>query len=102
MGLYPRSAANSVETGGSWDTWRAAPLGTPCATNPWYRLPGNDADRPTITSEKKIPMERTWAEFWTVVVIPEPTPRCSAGRLLIIAARLGAPNDAMDKPMKNR
>ncbi len=46
-------------------------------------------------------MERTWAEFWKVVFIPDPTPRYSAGRLLMTAARLGEPNDAMDNPVKN-
>ena len=52
-------------------------------------------------SEKKIPIERTCAEFWKVVFMPEPTPRYSAGTLLMTAARLGEPNDAMDRPVKN-
>ena len=46
-------------------------------------------------------MERTWAEFWNVVFMPEPTPRYSAGTLLMTAALLGEPNAAMDKPVKN-
>ena len=50
---------------------------------------------------KKIPIDSTWAEFWNVVFIPEPAPRCSRGRLFITAARLGDPNDAITSPVKN-
>ena len=46
-------------------------------------------------SEKKIPIESTWAEFWKVVSIPEPAPRCSAGRLFMTPARLGDMNRAV-------
>jgi hypothetical protein len=49
---------------------------------------------------KKIPIDRTWAEFWKVVFIPDPAPRCSAGRLFMTAARLGEPNEAMASPVK--
>ena len=40
-------------------------------------LLGSTEESPTIMSVKKIPIENTWAEFWKVVVIPEPAPRCS-------------------------
>ena len=40
-------------------------------------------------------METTWAEFWNVVFMPEPAPRCSGGRLFMTPVRLGEPNDAM-------
>jgi hypothetical protein len=53
---------------------------------------GQRADSPMIMRVKKMPMERTCAEFMNVVFIPEPTPRCSAGRLFITPARLGEPN----------
>src|SRR3984957_21186998 len=33
--------------------------------------------------------------------MPDPTPRYSAGMLLMTAARLGEPNDAMNSPVKN-
>ena len=52
-----------------------------------------------MSSEKKIPMERTWAEFWKVVLIPPPAPRCSGGRLFMTAARLGEPNMDMESPV---
>jgi hypothetical protein len=50
---------------------------------------------------KKIPMESTWAEFWKVVFIPDPAPRCSGGRLFMTPARFGDPNDDMVIPVKN-
>ncbi len=50
-------------------------------------------------SEKKIPIESTWAEFWKVVIMPEPAPRCSAGRLFITAARLGDMNRPLLRPI---
>ena len=51
------------------------------------------------SSVKKIPMERTWAEFWKVEFIPEPAPRCWGGRLFITPARLGEPNEPIVSPM---
>ena len=53
-----------------------------------------------IISEKKSPMESTWAEFWKVVFMPEPAPRCWGGRLFITPARLGEPKAAMVSPAK--
>ena len=50
---------------------------------------------------KKIPIDRTWAEFWNVVFIPDPAPRCSAGMLFMTAARFGEPNEDMTIPVKN-
>ena len=55
-------------------------------------------DSPTIMSVKKIPIERTCAEFWNVEFIPDPTPRCFAGRLFITPARLGAANAPIASP----
>ena len=60
---------------------------------------GSDDESPTIIRVKKMPMERTWAEFWNVVFMPEPAPRCCGGRLFITPARLGEPNDAMHRPV---
>ena len=56
-------------------------------------------DSPTIISEKKMPMDSTCAEFWKVVFIPEPAPRCSGGRLFMTPSRLGAPKAPMVRPM---
>ena len=53
-----------------------------------------------IISEKKMPIERTMAEFWKVVLIPAPAPRCSAGRLFMIAARFGDANSPIPSPFK--
>ncbi len=52
-------------------------------------------------SEKKIPMESTCAEFWNVVFMPDPAPRCCGGRLFMTPARLGEPKDAMAMPVTN-
>ena len=41
---------------------------------------GSDDISPTIIRVKKIPMESTWAEFWKVVFMPEPAPRCCGGQ----------------------
>src|ERR1017187_1894935 len=46
-------------------------------------------------------METTWAEFWKVVFMPDPAPRCCGGRLFIPPVRLGEPKEAMDRPAKN-
>ena len=59
------------------------------------RLLGSVDDSPTIIRVKKIPIDSTWAEFWKVVFMPEPAPRCCGGRLFMTPARLGEPNAAM-------
>ena len=76
--------------------------GTPCATRPWNIVAGRDADSPTIMRVKKIPIEKTCAEFWNVEFIPEPTPRCSAGRLFITPARFGAAKAPIANPLSTR
>ncbi len=53
-----------------------------------------------IISVKKIPIESTCAEFWNVWFMPAPAPRCSAGRLFITLARLGAANAPMETPIR--
>ncbi len=53
-----------------------------------------------MMSVKKMPMERTWAEFWKVVFMPDPAPRSDAGKLFITPVRLEAPNDPITRPMK--
>ena len=56
---------------------------------------------PRIMSEKKIPIERTSAEFWNVVAIPAPAPRRFAGRLFMIPAWLGEANRPMPRPTRS-
>ena len=51
---------------------------------------------------KKTPIDSTWALFWNVVFIPEPTPRCCGGRLFITPARLGAAKAPMESPFSSR
>ena len=51
---------------------------------------------------KKIPIERTCAEFWKVEFIPDPTPRCCGGRLFITPARFGAANAPIASPFITR
>lgn len=46
-----------------------------------------------MSTVKKIPMESTFAEFWKVVFMPDPAPRCSGGRLLMTPARFGEPKE---------
>ena len=46
MGLYPKKAANSVDTGGRCATRSATPVGTPWATRPWYIAAGSEARQP--------------------------------------------------------
>jgi hypothetical protein len=41
-------------------------------------------------SEKNTPIDRDVPEFWKVERIPEATPRCRAGTLLVIADVLGS------------
>jgi hypothetical protein len=55
-----------------------------------------------IISVKKIPIDRTCAEFWKVWFIAPPTPRSPFGRLFITAARLGDANMPIAAPMRNR
>ncbi len=62
---------------------------------------GNTLESPTIISEKKIPIESTWAEFWKVVIIPDPAPRCSAGRLFMTPAWFGDMNKPLLRPMRS-
>src|ERR1700759_2702381 len=57
---------------------------------------------PTIKSEKKMPIEITWAEFWKVWFMPPPAPRSPGGRLFITAARLGEANIPIEIPLKAR
>ncbi len=54
---------------------------------------------PTIMRVKKIPIDRTWAEFWKVVFIPDPAPRSAAGSEFMMPARLGEPKPPIDSPM---
>ena len=49
---------------------------------------------------KNTPMESTWAEFWNVVFMPLPAPRCWAGRLFITAARFGEAKPPFPMPLR--
>ena len=44
-------------------------------------------------------MDRTWAAFWKVFIMPAPAPRWSAGREFMTAARLGEANIPIDRPI---
>ena len=55
-----------------------------------------------IISVKKIPIDRTWAEFWKVWFIAPPTPRSPFGRLFITAARLGEAKSPIAAPTSSR
>ncbi len=62
-------------------------------------MAGSVEDRPRIINVKKIPTDRTWAEFWNVWFIPPPAPRCWGGRLFITAARFGEANMPIEMPI---
>ena len=91
-----------IETGGSAASRAASADGTPWATRPWLRVAGSDEARPRMISVKKMPMDRTMAEFWNVALMPAPTPRRSGGRLFMIPARLGEANRPMPMPFSSR
>ena len=55
-----------------------------------------------MISVKKMPMDRTMAEFWNVALMPAPTPRRSGGRLFMMPARLGEANRPMPMPFISR
>ena len=90
----------SLRTSTTFSPLSAAAAGTPWLISPCSRLLGRDDESPTIIRLKKIPIETTWAEFWNVVFIPDPAPRCAGGRLFITPVRLGDPKAAMDSPEK--
>ncbi len=52
-----------------------------------------------MISVKKMPIERTMAEFWKTPDIPAPAPRWSGGRLFITAARFGEANNPIARPL---
>ena len=57
------------------------------------------AASPAIISEKKIPIDRDMPEFWNVERMPEATPRCLAGTLLMMAEVLGEANSPEPMPL---
>src|SRR5579863_1197683 len=81
IGLYPRKAAKRLDTGGRCASRLAVDDPTPFATSPWKSRAGSEADRPTMMSEKKMPIDRTWEVLPKVVATPAPAPRCCGGRL---------------------
>ena len=91
-----------IATGGSAASRAASADGTPWASRPWLRVAGSDEARPRMISVKKMPMDRTMAEFWNVALMPAPTPRRSGGRLFMIPARLGEANSPMPIPFISR
>ncbi len=56
------------------------------------RTGGNALVSPTTMIVKNIPMERTKTEFINVDIMPEVTPRLSAGTEFMIAAAFGEAN----------
>src|SRR5215472_19368238 len=92
-------AEKMVETGGRWAIEFAAAAGTPCAVSPGASVRGSVLARPTIISEKKMPMDSDMPEFWKVDRMPEAEPRCLAGTALMIAAVLGEANRPEPTPL---
>src|ERR1700742_4498041 len=88
--------------GGRCESELAADAGTPCAVRPAYRCDGSDEDRPRMIRLKKMPIDRTMAEFWKVADMPAPTPRRLAGREFMMPARFGEANRPMPMPLRSR
>jgi hypothetical protein len=76
--------------------------GTPWASSPALIVAGSVDASPMIISVKKIPIDRTWAEFWKVWFIAPPAPRSWGGRLFMTAARLGEANRPIAMPTSSR
>ena len=91
-----------MEIGGRWLICWAVPGATPWAIRPELSVRGRVAARPAIMRLKKMPSEKTCAEFMKVEFIPPPAPRCRAGRLFITPTRLGAENAPMASPLSSR
>ena len=58
------------------------------------------AASPRIISEKKIPIDSDMPEFWKVDRMPEATPRCRAGTLLMMAEVFGEANKPLPIPLQ--
>ena len=78
----------------------AASAGTPCAASPEMQVAGHDTGHPTIISEKNTPIDSTIAGVLEGGVMPAPRP-VAAGRLFIIAARLGEANRPSPTPFSS-
>ena len=65
-------------------------------------VPGRLDDSPAMMRLTKNPIECIIAEFWKVVIIPDPEPRASPGRLFITSARFGEENMPMPIPFSSR
>ena len=60
---------------------------------------GERAGQPEDDQGEEDPDGQDLAEFWNVVFMPDPAPRCSGGRLLMTPARFGEPNEDMHRPV---
>ena len=49
-------------------------------------------------SEKKIPIDSTWAEFWNVVIMPEPGPAVLGGQAVHHRGPVGRHEQAVAQP----
>jgi hypothetical protein len=97
-GLYPRNAAKSAPVGGI--ALIAGISGVALAVeSASVSIGGNAFVRPNTIIVKNIPIDRTNPEFIRVDIIPEETPRLSAGTEFIIAAALGELNIPLPRPM---
>lgn len=76
----------------------ATARGTPLLTRPWATAKGSALESPMIMSVKKMPMDSTWPAYRNVAFMPDPAPRCSAGRLFITPALFGAANAPIASP----
>jgi hypothetical protein len=76
----------------------ATPCVTPCCCSPPVSVFGRLLASPAIMSEKNAPIDRAVPEFWNVARIPDATPRCEAGTLLMIDDVLGEANIPLPTP----
>ena len=95
--MKPRNDENRLPTTGVWAAAWAVEAETPAARQALVMALGSVLVRPTIMSEKKMPVESTMPVFMNAAWMPAAPPRWSAGTEFITAAELGAEN--MPPPM---
>ena len=100
-GLKPRNDANKLPTGGWFAMVCACAAPTPLAVSPLNIAEGSVFARPTIISEKKMPIDNTMPELRNVACTPAAPPRCSGGTLFMMAVEFGAENKPPPMPLSS-
>ena len=100
IGLYPKNAANKLETGGVMEICVARLVEIFCATKPVFNVCGRVDESPKIIRLKNMPIESTMPEFVKVARMPDAWPRSFAGTEFMMAALFGAAKSPNAVPIK--